>query len=120
MIRVKTELHVLQKGRIGVPHHRTSTVKKEIQFLKSLCVRNEDKGSLQDSIPKGVQNLDLGYLWVPLPPLYPFLVSVDEAFQRHVKAGPTFQFLVSGDPTVGQLIPAFSVETCVFGSRAYA
>ena len=82
MIRVKTEQ--LQKGRSGVPHRRTATMEKEIRFLKSLCVRNEDKGSLQDSIPKGVQNLDLGYLWVPLPSLRPFLVSVDEAFRRHV------------------------------------
>lgn len=40
--------------------------------------------SLHDSIPKGVQNLDLGYLWVPLPSLHPFLVSVDEALRKHV------------------------------------
>ena len=82
MIRVKTEQ--LQKGRSGVSHLRTATVEKEIRFLKSLCVRNEDKGSLHDSIPKGVQNLDLGYLWVPLPSLRPFLVRVDEVFRKHV------------------------------------
>ena len=52
--------------------------------MKSLCVRNEDKRRLQDSIPKGIRNLDQGYLWVPLPSLQPFLVSVDEAFQRHI------------------------------------
>jgi len=82
MIRVKTEQ--LQKGKSGTPHHRTDTWEKEIQFLKSLCVHNEDKRHLQDSIHKGVQNLDQGYLWIPLPSLQPFLVSVDEVFQRHV------------------------------------
>ena len=56
----------------------------EIRFLKSLCVRNEDKRHLQNSIPKGVQNLDQGYLWIPLPSLQPFLASVDEAFRRHI------------------------------------
>ena len=82
-IRVKTEQ--LKKGKSGTFHSlRTDTLEKEIQFLKSLCVCNKDKRSLQDSIPKGVQILDLGYLWIPLPSLRPFLVSVDEVFRRHV------------------------------------
>ena len=36
------------------------------------------------------------------------------------QAGPTFQFLVCGDPTVGQLIPTVSIETRVFWRRANA
>ena len=36
------------------------------------------------------------------------------------QAGPTLQILVSGDPTVGQVIPTVSVEARIFGRRAYA
>ena len=36
------------------------------------------------------------------------------------QAGPTLQFLVRGNPTVGQLIPAVSIEVRVLRCRAYA
>ena len=85
MIRVKSEQ--LQKQIRGdTPCDKIASLETEIHFLKSLCVRNEDKSQLKRIIPKGVQNLDLGYLWVPIPSLQPFLVGVDEAFRRHVNS----------------------------------
>ena len=36
------------------------------------------------------------------------------------QAGRTLKFLVSGDPTVRQLIPAFLIEAHVLLSHAYA
>ena len=82
MIKVKSDQ--VRKSKHGTACHDRDMLKREIAFLKSLCVRNEEKCQMQESIPTGVQNLDKGYLWVPLPALKPFLVGVDQAFRKHV------------------------------------
>lgn len=82
MIKVKSDQ--IRKLKHGTACHDIDMLKKEVAFLKSLCIRNEEKYQMQESIPTGVQNLDKGYLWVPLPALKPFLVGVDQAFRKHV------------------------------------
>ena len=79
MIKVKSDQ--IRKSKHGTACHEIDMLKKEVAFLKSLCVRNEEKCQMRESMPTGVQNLGKGYLWVPLPALKPFLVGVDQAFR---------------------------------------
>ena len=72
MIKVKCDQ--IRKSKHGAAGHDIATLEKEVAFLKSLCIRNEEKCQMRKSIPRGVQNLDKGYLWVPLPALNHFLL----------------------------------------------
>ena len=59
MIRVKSEQ--LQKELRGDnPCVKIGSVEKELHFLKSLCVRNEDKGRLKSIIPKSGSRIFVG------------------------------------------------------------
>ena len=80
----RAEIARIIKVKCDQIRHDIATLEKEVAFLKSLCIRNEENCQMRRSIPTGVQNLDKGYLWVPLPALKPFLVGVDQAFRKHV------------------------------------
>ena len=76
----------IREGRLqhtDVNDPTTRFIEQQIKLLK-ICIPNEDKENLKDSIPSGIQELDRGYLHVPLPALKPYLAAVDRAFTQHV------------------------------------
>ena len=77
----------VRKGRL---HHTntndstTQSIERQIQLLHKICIPNEDKARVKDSIPSGIQELDRGYMYVPLPSLKTFLAAVDRTFIQHI------------------------------------
>ena len=50
-------------------------IDKQICLLQKICIPMKDKESLKDSIPSSIQNLDRGYMYIPMPSLIPYLQS---------------------------------------------
>ena len=77
----------VRKGRLqhmDINDPTTQSIERQINLLHKICIPNEDKEKLKDSIPPSIQELDRGYLYVPLPALKPYLAAVDRAFTQHV------------------------------------
>ena len=77
----------VRKGRLqhtDMNDPTTQSIERQIKLLHKICIPNEDKEKLKDSIPSGIQELDRGNLYVPLPALKSYLAAVDSAFTQHV------------------------------------
>ena len=62
----------------------TRSIEQEIELLHKICIPNEDKEKVKDAIPSGIQELDRGNLYVPIPSLKPYLAVVDRTFTHHI------------------------------------
>lgn len=78
----------VRKGRLQHTDLTDSTIRQsieqQVELLKKICIPNEEKPTMQDSIPLGIQVLDQGYMYVPLPSLKPHLAAVDHAFTQQI------------------------------------
>ena len=65
----------VRKGRLQHTDMTDPTIRQSIEqqidLLIKICIPMEEKPKMQDSIPLGIQVLDRGYMYVPLPSLKP-------------------------------------------------
>ena len=65
-------------------HPKIRSLDQQMDLLQKMCIPIESKEIMKDTIPSGIQHLDKGGMYIPLPSLKPFLQQVEGVFTKHV------------------------------------
>ena len=84
MLKAKRKEKEIKLQHVEASHPAILSIDKHIRLLQRICIPMKDKESLKDSIPSSIQNLDKGYMYIPMPSLIPYLAEVDRTFREHV------------------------------------